>query len=84
MMYMNKFIFLIVPISIILEINEIHKVKQYGKNDFWFQEYSFLGRDDSQYNIYTYKDSGFTIIHLNDYCTDFEYLDRDNFVVLCL
>ncbi|CAD8201432.1 unnamed protein product [Paramecium octaurelia] len=65
------------------QIQEIIKARSYRKGDFWLNEYSLLGRDSSGLHIFIINDESFEQLPLYHVCTDFDYLDQNNFVVVC-
>ncbi|CAD8171992.1 unnamed protein product [Paramecium pentaurelia] len=65
------------------QIQEIIKGRSYRKGEFWLNEYSLLGRDSQGFHIYIINDESFRQLSLYHLCTDFDYLDQNNYVVVC-
>ncbi|CAD8104529.1 unnamed protein product [Paramecium primaurelia] len=65
------------------QIQKIIKARSYRKGEFWMNEYSLLGQDSQGFHIYIIQDEMFRQLSLQQACTDFDYLDQNNFVVVC-
>ncbi|CAK68654.1 unnamed protein product (macronuclear) [Paramecium tetraurelia] len=71
------------PFPYFVEIQEIIKARSYRKGEFWMNEYSLLGQDSQGFHIYIIQDEKFGQLSLHHPCSDFDYLDENNFVVAC-
>ncbi|CAD8123507.1 unnamed protein product [Paramecium sonneborni] len=65
------------------QIQQIFKARSLRKGEFWLNEFSLLGQDSQGFHIYLIQDERFEKLSLQYACTDFDYLDQNNFVIVC-